>query len=164
MLLAGSWKRLYNRREESGLLVPRVEYAERFADDLAAVTSPKVENRILENLDNIERFGGVGSSLVPRSIKEEFGGDVRKVAVNPFDLVCAWCSERFWQLSTGFCFETGADGVAARRRENPFRIRPGHVVVVGRGAGRPVRMATESRRFLPGFRDPATLATCEAAG
>lgn len=67
--------------------MPRMEYAERFADDLASVTSPKVENRILENLDNIERFGEFGSSMVPASIKEGFGEGVRKVAVNPFDLV-----------------------------------------------------------------------------
>lgn len=64
-----------------------MEYSERFASDLASVTLPKVESRILENLDNIERFGEFGSSMVPESIKEEFGAGVRKVAVNPFDLV-----------------------------------------------------------------------------
>lgn len=67
--------------------MPKMEYAERFADDLSSVTSPKAENRILEYLNNIERFGEFGSSMVPASIKEEFGEGVRKVAVNPFDLV-----------------------------------------------------------------------------
>lgn len=67
--------------------MPRLEYAERFANDLVLIRSPKVEARILENLDNIERFGEFGALLVPPSIKREFGDSVRKVAVNPFDLV-----------------------------------------------------------------------------
>ena len=74
--------------------MPRMEYAERFAEDLALVTSPKVESRILENLDNIERFGEFGSSMGPASIKEEFGEGVRKVAVNPFDLVYTLYTEQ----------------------------------------------------------------------
>lgn len=68
-------------------LMLRLEYSERFANDLAQVTSSKVEARILENLDNIEHFGEFGSSMVPESIKREFGEEVRKLAVNPFDLV-----------------------------------------------------------------------------
>ena len=67
--------------------MPRLEYSERFADDLARVTSPRVEARIMENLDNIERFGEFGSKRVPESIKREFGDGVRRVAVNPFDVV-----------------------------------------------------------------------------
>lgn len=55
----------------------RLEYAERFANDLALIRSPKVEARILENLDNIERFGEFGTLLVPPSIKREFGDNVR---------------------------------------------------------------------------------------
>lgn len=67
--------------------MPRLEYSECFADDLAQVTSSKVEARILEDMDSIERFGEFGSSMVPESVKREFGEGVRKVAVNPFDLV-----------------------------------------------------------------------------
>lgn len=67
--------------------MPRLEYSDRFASDLAAVTSSRVEARILESLDNIEAFGEFGSAVVPRSIKAEFGEGVRKVVVNPFDLV-----------------------------------------------------------------------------
>lgn len=74
--------------------MPRLEYAERFANDLALIRSPKVEARILENLDNIERFGEFGTLLVPPSIKREFGDNVRKVAVNPFDLVYTLYSEQ----------------------------------------------------------------------
>lgn len=67
--------------------MPRLEFSERFADDLASVTSPAVESRMLDNLDNIERFGEFGSANVPESIIRTFGAGVRKVAVNPFDLV-----------------------------------------------------------------------------
>lgn len=71
----------------AGLLVPRLEFSERFAEDLARIESPKLEAGILADLDNIEVFGEFGSSNVPRSIRQEFGSGVRKVAVNPFDLI-----------------------------------------------------------------------------
>ena len=67
--------------------MPRLEYSERFAEDLARVTSEKVEARVYAALDNVEAFGDFGSKVVPDSIREEFGMGVRKVVVNPFDLV-----------------------------------------------------------------------------
>ena len=67
--------------------MPELEYSERFAEDLAMVTSARVEERIFRVLDEIEVFGGLGSRDVPRSISERFGGGVRKVTVNPIDLV-----------------------------------------------------------------------------
>ena len=67
--------------------MPELEYSERFAEDLAAVTSARVEERIFRALDGIEMFGGLGSRDVPKSISERFGRDVRKVTVNSFDLV-----------------------------------------------------------------------------
>ncbi|BAK43923.1 hypothetical protein [Eggerthella sp. YY7918] len=67
--------------------MPRLEFAERFAEDLAQVASPNVEARIMNAFDNIERFGEFGSSNVPTSIKQAFGDGVRKVVVDPFDLI-----------------------------------------------------------------------------
>ena len=67
--------------------MPRLEYSERFAEDLAHVTSEKVEARVYAALDNVEAFGDFGSRVVPNSIREEFDMGVRKIAVNPFDLV-----------------------------------------------------------------------------
>lgn len=67
--------------------MPELEYSERFAEDLAMVTSARVEERIFRVLDEIEVFGGLGSRDVPRSISKRFGGGVRKVTVNPIDLV-----------------------------------------------------------------------------
>ena len=67
--------------------MPRLEYSDRFAEDVARVTSAKVEARIYAVLDNVEAFGDFGSKVVPDSIREAFGEGVRKVVVNPFDLV-----------------------------------------------------------------------------
>ena len=67
--------------------MPRLEYSERFAEDLASVTSEKVEARVYAALDNVEVFGEFGSRVVPDSIREGFGEGVRKVVVSPFDLI-----------------------------------------------------------------------------
>ena len=67
--------------------MPRLEYSERFAEDVARVTSAKVEARLYAALDNVEAFGDFGSKVVPDSIREGFGEGVRKVVVSPFDLV-----------------------------------------------------------------------------
>ena len=62
--------------------MPRLEYSERFVSDLALIESPRLEARILSDLDNIEMFGEFGSSNIPQSIREQFGDGVRKVAVD----------------------------------------------------------------------------------
>lgn len=67
--------------------MPRLEYSNRFANDVAMITSQRVEQLIFEMVDHIERFGEFGSRNVPASIIEEFGEGVRKVAANPFDIV-----------------------------------------------------------------------------
>ncbi|MEI3376959.1 MAG: hypothetical protein V8R08_03880 [Coriobacteriales bacterium] len=74
--------------------MPRLEFSNRFADDLAAIETKKLEQRILNIVDSIELFGGFGSSQVPVSITEEFGDGVRFVAVNPFDLIYTWYPEK----------------------------------------------------------------------
>lgn len=73
--------------------MPRLVYSERFASDLAAVTSERVERRILLCLDNIERFPEFGSRQLPDSIASRFGRDVRKVAIRPFDLIYTYDEE-----------------------------------------------------------------------
>lgn len=74
--------------------MPRLEYSERFADDLALVETRKLEQRILACLDSIELFGEYGSPLVPDSIRAAYGDGVRKVAVNPFDLIYTYYPDR----------------------------------------------------------------------
>lgn len=75
------------------LHMPKMEYSERFAEDLAGVTSRKVESRVYAALDNVEAFGEFGSRVVPDSIREDFGEGVRKVVVGPFDLVYTYYSD-----------------------------------------------------------------------
>lgn len=73
--------------------MPKVEYSYRFAEDLARVASRKVEARVYSVLDNVEAFGEIGSRLVSDSILREFGEGVRKVAIDPFDLVYTYYAE-----------------------------------------------------------------------
>ncbi len=72
----------------------RLEFSERFADDLLLVTSKKLESRIFSTLDHIEMFGEFGSKSIPDSIRQKFGEGVRKVALNPFDLVYTYYPSR----------------------------------------------------------------------
>lgn len=67
--------------------MPRLEFSERFANDLAKVTSPRIETRILRAIDTIESFVDFGSPLVPKSISHRFGKGVRKVVVGSCDLL-----------------------------------------------------------------------------
>lgn len=53
-----------------------------------------VSKKIFEILDVIEGAGDIGSKAVPESIRSEFGAGVRKLAVNPFDLVYTYDAER----------------------------------------------------------------------
>lgn len=69
-------------------------YSDRFASDLAGVTSANIERMIFDILDTIESAGDIGSKAVPESIRSEFGTGVRKLAVNPFNLVYTYDAER----------------------------------------------------------------------
>lgn len=69
------------------MLMPRLIFSERFADDFASIFSDRLADRIMTALDNVELNAGFGSRLLPRSVRDTFEGDVRKVAVNPFDLI-----------------------------------------------------------------------------
>ena len=42
----------------------------------------------------IEGAGDIDSKAVPESIRSEFGAGIRKLAVNPFDLVYIYDAER----------------------------------------------------------------------
>lgn len=74
--------------------MPRLEYSERFVNDLSRIESKRLESEILGVLDAVEAFGEFGSTRIPNSVKLAFGGGVRKVAVNPFDLIYTLYPER----------------------------------------------------------------------
>lgn len=65
----------------------RLLFSEQFLDDAATIFSPRVSARLHRVLQMIEQFPESGSSRVPASIERQFGPDVRKCAMNPFDLV-----------------------------------------------------------------------------
>ncbi|MDO4798531.1 MAG: hypothetical protein Q4A01_11010 [Coriobacteriales bacterium] len=67
--------------------MPRLEFSDRFATDLAAVTSSRVEEHVMRVLDCLESFGEFGSPQVPESLVRRFGPGIRKVAVRPFELL-----------------------------------------------------------------------------
>jgi hypothetical protein len=67
--------------------MPRLEFSNRFAEDLAQIYSARLEMQILDNLNYLELFEEFGSKNLPKSIIEEFGEGVRKVPINPFDLI-----------------------------------------------------------------------------
>lgn len=58
------------------------------------MTSANIERKIFDILDVIEGAGDIDSKAVPESIRSEFGAGVRKLAVNPFDLVYIYDAER----------------------------------------------------------------------
>lgn len=58
------------------------------------MTFENIERKIFEILDTIEAAGDIGSKAVPESIRSEFGAGVRKLAVNPFNLVYTYDAER----------------------------------------------------------------------
>ena len=69
------------------LNMARIIYTNGFIEDLSFVYSDKVLNDIRKALDAIETFPNIGSSDIPQSVVEDFGSNVRKAIVKPFDLV-----------------------------------------------------------------------------
>lgn len=67
--------------------MPKVELTERFVNDAAQVWSDKVLDHIYSVITMLERFPQLGSTDIPQSISQEFGVNVRKYVVSPFDLI-----------------------------------------------------------------------------
>ncbi len=58
-----------------------------FKSDLTAVTSDRVYRDILRTLSVLEVIPSMGSLDVPVSLTQLFGEGIRKIPVNPFDIV-----------------------------------------------------------------------------
>ena len=67
--------------------MPRMIYTDGFLDDAAAIWSDRVQDRLERMLRAIEAFPGIGSPDIPASIQAAYGPRVRKVVVEPFDLI-----------------------------------------------------------------------------
>lgn len=64
-----------------------VRLADGFRDDLLAVKSDRVLNEILHVVFLLEVAPNMGSKDLPDSIREKYGDRVRKMPVNPFDII-----------------------------------------------------------------------------
>ena len=60
---------------------------ERFIRDLSRVYSERVLRGVESLLATLHAAPDIGSHLLPESIRQEFGDNVRKMIVAPFDLI-----------------------------------------------------------------------------
>ena len=69
-------------------------YSQRFADELLDVYSPRIKKQIDNILFFLEMSPESGSKNVADSLVQEFGDDIRKFAIGPFDLVYQYFPEK----------------------------------------------------------------------
>ena len=72
----------------------KVGASERYFEDLEQVYSQRVEGKIRKIVDLLSYTPEIGSKLLPKSIREEFGEDVLKFVVDPFDLIYRYDKQR----------------------------------------------------------------------
>ncbi len=65
----------------------RLVYTEGFADDVARVELTRTREEIFRHVAMLADFPKAGSSNVATSVIDEFGSDIRKLAVRPFLIV-----------------------------------------------------------------------------
>lgn len=58
-----------------------------FKDDLAVIHSDRVLNNILNTLSLLKIVPTMGASNIPQSITLAYGNDIRKIPVDPFDII-----------------------------------------------------------------------------
>ena len=64
-----------------------IEFSERFFEDATQIYSLKVADELKKAISLIEVVPTIGSKIVRNSLKEEFGEDIYKWVVGPFDLI-----------------------------------------------------------------------------
>lgn len=62
-------------------------FAEAFIEDMTGVSLASKRAEIMQNIALLEHFPEIGSGLVPSSIRASYGSAVRKLVVNPFDII-----------------------------------------------------------------------------
>lgn len=71
----------------------RLVVYEGFIDARNRVWSSRIRQNVDDMLRTIESMPGVGSSLLPASIVSEFGENMRKAVVSPFEIVYEYDQE-----------------------------------------------------------------------
>ena len=64
-----------------------VEFSEQFLRDSEQIYSRKIAKELREAIALIEAVPAIGSKIVRQSLKYEFGEDIYKWIVGPFDLI-----------------------------------------------------------------------------
>lgn len=80
--------------------------AESFVRDMGQVYSERIENKIYDLVESLERFPELGVVDVRPSIRARFGGSVHKLVVGPFDL--------FYRYDAS-CDEVHVDALVSQR-------------------------------------------------
>ena len=66
--------------------MPKVVLTERFVDDASDIWSDRVLDRTLRTVRTLENFPLIGSTDIPPSVIREFGTNVCKCVIAPFDV------------------------------------------------------------------------------
>ena len=64
-----------------------IEFSECFLNDSKQIYSKKVADELKTALSIIETIPTIGSKIIAKSLKDEFGEDIYKWIVGPFDLI-----------------------------------------------------------------------------
>lgn len=64
-----------------------IEFSDQFLQDAEQIYSPKVADELRNAISLFEIIPTIGSKIVRQSLKEEFGEDIYKWVVGPFDLI-----------------------------------------------------------------------------
>jgi len=64
--------------------VAEVLYADSFFDEMAQVETKRVRDNVMDATELLAVIPEMGSTNLPASIVEKYGGDVRKLVVPPF--------------------------------------------------------------------------------
>ena len=64
-----------------------IAYTEGFLEDMLQVASPRGEEAVFGAIDLLPYVAVLGSRSLPDSLSRRYGGNVRKIAVSPFDVV-----------------------------------------------------------------------------
>lgn len=70
-----------------------IDYAEGFFDDMLKVELESKREEILYEIELLEAAPEIGSKILPDSVKLLYGVDVRKLVVNPFDVIYRYLPE-----------------------------------------------------------------------
>ena len=65
----------------------KLVFDEEFLREWSDVSSHRTSQRIDDMLELIAAFPGVGSSIMPKSVRLAYGSNVLKVLVNPYQII-----------------------------------------------------------------------------